>query len=93
VRANDTICHERLQPAGMAQHHHLAHQAACAGRRCVAVNPAYTSQDCSGCRRRRQLLTLPDRAYACSCCGLVLNRDRKASLNILRVGQQLLASA
>jgi IS605 OrfB family transposase len=65
VRANDTIYHENLQPANMAQHHHLAKsisdagwgaflitlsdKAACAGRSVVAVNPAYPSQRCSGC--------------------------------------------
>jgi putative transposase len=27
----------------------LTYKAACAGRRIVAVNPAYTSQKCSGC--------------------------------------------
>jgi len=59
VRAYDTIYHEELQVANMVKNHHLAktisdagwgafliiltHKAACAGRRIVAVNPAYTS--------------------------------------------------
>jgi putative transposase len=58
----------------------------------VAVNPAYTSQDCSQCGHR-QLLSLSDRTYTCPCCGVVLDRDLNASLNILRLGQQSLASA
>jgi putative transposase len=70
----------------------LSYKAAWAGRRCVAVNPAYTSQDCSRCRHR-QVLSLSDRTYTCPCCGLVLDRDLNASLNILRLGQQPLASA
>jgi hypothetical protein len=59
----------------------------------VAVNPADTSQDCSQCGRRKTNLTLADRMYICSCCGVVLDRDLNASLNIMRVGQHALASA
>jgi putative transposase len=75
----------------------LAYKAAGAGRQCVAVNPAYTSQDCSRCGHR-QVLFLADRTYTCPCCGLVLDRDRNASVNnasvnMLRLGQQSLASA
>jgi putative transposase len=70
----------------------LSYKAAWAGRRYVAVNPAYTSQDCSQCGHR-QLLSLSDRIYPCPCCGVELDRDVNASLNILRLGQQSLASA
>jgi putative transposase len=77
----------------------LAHKAAWAGRRFVAVNPAYTSQDCSGCGHR-QVLSLSDRVYTCPCCGLLLDRDLNAARNILRLaravlglGQQSLANA
>jgi putative transposase len=70
----------------------LSYKAAWAGRRYVAVNPAYTSQDCSQCGHR-QTLSLADRIYTCPCCGVVLDRDRNASLNMLRLGQQSLASA
>jgi putative transposase len=77
----------------------IAHKAAWAGRRFIAVNPAYTSQDCSGCGHR-QTLALSDRIYTCPCCGLVLDRDRNAAKNILRLakeqlglGQQSLVSA
>jgi putative transposase len=70
----------------------LAYKAAWAGRRYVAVNPAYTSQDCSRCGQRHKL-TLADRTYHCLQCGLVLDRDLNASLNILSVGQHALASA
>jgi len=70
----------------------LSHKAAWAGRGYVAVNPAYTSQDCSGCGHR-QKLSLSDRTYACPCCGLILDRDLNAAKNILALGQQCLASA
>jgi putative transposase len=69
----------------------IACKAAWAGRRYVAVNPAYTSQDCSGCGHR-QKLSLSDRIYACPCCGLSLDRDLNAARNILRLGRQSLAS-
>ncbi|HEX6543741.1 MAG TPA: RNA-guided endonuclease TnpB family protein [Ktedonobacterales bacterium] len=71
---------------------YLSHKAAWAGRSYVAVNPAYTSQDCSGCGHR-QKLSLADRTYTCPCCGLVLDRDLNAAHNILRLGRQSLASA
>jgi putative transposase len=71
----------------------LSYKAVWAGRKYVAVNPAYTSQDCSQCGHRKTDLSLADRTYTCSCCGVVLDRDRNASLNIVRVGQHALASA
>jgi putative transposase len=70
----------------------LAYKAVWASRRYVAVNPAYTSQDCSGCGHR-QKLSLSDRTYTCPCCGLVIDRDLNAARNILRLGRQSLASA
>jgi putative transposase len=60
-----------------------------AGRVFVAVNPAYTSQDCSGCGHR-QKMPLPDRIYRCPCCHLELSRDLNAALNIPRLGLQAL---
>ena len=74
----------------------LSYKAASAGRKYVAVNPAYTSQDCAQCGHRQQLslsLSLSHRTYTCPCCTVVLDRDLNASLNILRLGQQSLASA
>jgi putative transposase len=69
----------------------LACKAAWAGRQVVAVNPAYTSQDCSGCGHRNTDLTLVDRIYTCVRCGLVLDRDRNAAWNILARGRQMIA--
>jgi putative transposase len=67
----------------------LSYKAACAGRAFVAINPAYTSQDCSGCGHR-QKKTLAERIHACSCCGLTLDRDHNAAVNIKRLGLQSL---
>jgi putative transposase len=63
----------------------LSFKAAWAGRSFIAVNPAYTSQDCSRCGRR-QKLSLADRTYRCLCCGLERDRDHNAALNIPALG-------
>jgi putative transposase len=70
----------------------LSYKAAWAGRKCVAVNPAYTSQDCSQCGHR-QTMPLAERTYTCPCCGVVLDRDFNASLNILGMGLHTLGLA
>jgi putative transposase len=53
-----------------------------AGRRVVKVPPAYTSQTCSACGHR-QPMPISVRIYECPTCGLVIERDHNASLNIL----------
>ena len=63
----------------------LACKAEEAGRTYIAVNPAYTSQDCSRCHHR-QVMPLSERTYHCPCCFLSLDRDLNAALNILGVG-------
>jgi putative transposase len=51
----------------------------------IAVAPAYTSQDCSGCGRRvRKSLSV--RTHVCPHCGLILDRDHNAAVMILRRG-------
>ncbi|HEU5198966.1 MAG TPA: transposase [Ktedonobacterales bacterium] len=64
----------------------LTSKAVWAGKRTVAVPPAYTSQDCSGCGERVQK-SLSVRTHVCPSCGLVLDRDENAAINILRAGQ------
>jgi putative transposase len=66
----------------------LAFKAACAGKRVEAVNPAYTSQDCSDCGERMQI-SLSVRTHVCTHCGLILDRDENAARNILWLGQRL----
>jgi putative transposase len=66
----------------------LAFTAACAGKRVEAVNPAYTSQECSGCGERMQI-ALSVRTHVCTNCGLILDRDENAARNVLWRGQRL----
>jgi putative transposase len=102
VNAFDLIAVEELSVNRRTHHHGLATSihdmawsqfakllsstAAWAGRKYVAAHPAYTSQDGSPCGHRKTDLTLADRTYTCSCCGVLLDRDRNASLNMLGVG-------
>lgn len=67
----------------------ISNKAACAGQKCIKINPAYTSQTCSQCGNRHKL-KLSDRIYHCPFCNLSLNRDFNASLNILSLGLQTL---
>ena len=63
-----------------------------AGPLVVAVAPAYTSQMCSGCGNIVKK-PLKERTHKCLSCGLVLDRDTNASVNILAaVGQHSLAA-
>jgi putative transposase len=48
----------------------------------IAVSPRYTTQDCSGCGFRVKK-SLSMRTHLCPECGLVLDRDWNAALNIL----------
>jgi putative transposase len=53
-----------------------------AGRVVVRVNPAYTSQTCTGCGHRQEM-PLAVRVYECPSCGLLIDRDHNGSMNIL----------
>jgi putative transposase len=66
----------------------LACKAACAGKRVEAVNPADTSQNCSGCGKKT-LKDLSMRTHVCTHCGLVLDRDLNAAKTIQWLGQSL----
>ena len=97
----DFIVLENLQIKGMVRNHHLsksildagwgylkqrlADKAAEAGRQVVLVNPSCTSKTCSACGGLFSDLSLADRWMECS-CGLSMDRDVNAALNILRVG-------
>ncbi|HEU5346081.1 MAG TPA: transposase [Ktedonobacterales bacterium] len=93
LRQYDTIFLEDLQVANLVRNHHLAksildaawtqfrtiltYKAACADKRVVAVPPASTSQDCSGCGERAPK-SLSVRTHVCPSCGLVLETVLKA---------------
>jgi putative transposase len=66
---------------------HLTSKAAEAGRVVCLVDPRYTSKSCSQCGRVFESLCLSDRWIDCG-CGLSLDRDHNAAINILkRAGQ------
>ena len=104
VRANDVIYHEELRVANMVRNHHLAKsiadagwsafltilafKAASAGKQVVAVDPAFTSQLCSGCGVVVHK-GLSVRWHACPECGTSLHRDHNAARNIQWRGQRL----
>jgi putative transposase len=104
VRQYDTIYHEDLRVANMVRNRHLAKsisdagwsaflaclsfKAASAGREVVAVDPAFTSQACSGCGVLVQK-GLSVRWHLCLECGASLHRDHNAARNIQWRGQRL----
>jgi putative transposase len=104
VCAHDVTYHEDLQVRNLVQNHHLAksisdagwaafltilsYKAACAGRSVIAVNPAFTSQRCSGCGAIVQK-GLSIRWHSCPECGTSLHRDHNAAKNIERAGRAL----
>ncbi|SRR6266487_1330697 len=49
----------------------------------IAVAPKYTTQDCSKCGTRVKK-SLSVRTHICPSCGLILDRDQNAALNILK---------
>jgi putative transposase len=92
------IAYEHLQIASMVKNRRLAKSISDAswGRllrwlkyygqvydvQVIAVEPAFTSQDCSTCGRTVQK-SLSVRTHVCPGCGLVLDRDHNEAHNIL----------
>jgi len=72
----------------------LTYKAENAGRLVVNVNPAYTSQDCSGCGMRVPK-SLKQRWHHCPNpeCLLSLHRDINAAINILHIAQRNLCGS
>ena len=101
VNKYDGIVVEDLQIKNMVKNHHLSrsiseqgwgkflkqieYKAEWAGIPFAQVNPYNTSQNCSQCGTRVKK-SLGVRIHKCEDCGLVLNRDHNAALNILSLG-------
>jgi len=66
----------------------LKYKAEEAGRKVIEVDPKNTSQKCSGCGVLVPK-TLAVREHACPECGLVIDRDYNASINVLKAGRAL----
>ena len=102
VREHNMIVFENLNTAGMVKHHHLAksigdaswntlvqyttYKAESAGAVVVLVDPRYTSRECSRCGNIKHDLKLSDRIYHCNACGLTMDRDENAAINIRNRG-------
>jgi putative transposase len=94
----DLIVAEDLNIKGMVRNKHLSrsisdaswsrffemlsYKAERAGSIFIKVNPRNTSQNCSGCGEKVPK-SLAVRTHSCPHCGLVIDRDWNASLNIL----------
>jgi len=62
------------------------------GRELVQIDKFFpSSKTCSNCGNIKKDLTLKDREYNCSSCGLSIDRDYNAALNILREGLRILS--
>ena len=69
-------------PVGGCSSPHVRYYGTIADVPVIAVSPKFTTQDCSGCGFRVKK-SLSMRTHVCPSCGLVLDRDRNAALNIL----------
>lgn len=104
VENYDVIIFEDLKIKNMVKNQHLAksisdaawgtfmqftsYKAANAGKEVRFAYPNGTSQDCSGCGRPVKK-SLSVRVHKCPYCGLNLDRDVNAAINILRRGTRL----
>ncbi len=98
ISSHDLIAYEHLRIANLVKNRKLAKSISDAswgrflrwltsyGRvhdiAVIAVEPAFTSQDCSACGTRVKK-SLSTRTHLCPGCGLVLDRDHNAARNIL----------
>ncbi|KMW70165.1 RNA-guided endonuclease InsQ/TnpB family protein [Limnoraphis robusta] len=99
IRSNDLVAIENLRIRNLVKNHHLAKSINDAawyrfrewleyfgriyGVPVIAVEPAYTSQNCSNCGEK-VVKTLSTRTHKCPHCGYVADRDENAAKNILK---------
>ena len=95
----DVIAFEDLMITNMVKDRHLSksimdaswgrlvqytvYKAESAGKQVVLVDPRGTSQECSRCGAKVDK-SLSERVHRCPTCGLLMDRDLNASLNILK---------
>ncbi|AOY79845.1 transposase [Moorena producens JHB] len=99
IQSNDLVAIENLRIRNMVKNHKLAKSISDAawyrfrewleyfgkvyGVPVIAVEPAYTSQNCSNCGEK-VVKTLSTRTHKCHHCGYVADRDENAAINILK---------
>ena len=102
VNNHNFIAYEDLNIVNMMKNHKLAksiadaswgelikntmYKAERAGKYCVKVNPKNTSKQCSNCGNIIEEQALDDREYSCIKCGLTMDRDDNAAVNVLNAG-------
>ena len=102
VNNHNFIAYEDLNIENMMKNHKLAksiadaswgelikntmYKAERAGKYCVKVNPKNTSKQCSNCGNIMEEQTLDDRDYHCIKCGITIDRDDNAAVNVLNNG-------
>ncbi|HYX50030.1 MAG TPA: transposase, partial [Ktedonobacteraceae bacterium] len=76
---------KRMLDAGWGQFVQIVtSKAACAGRVVAKINPKKTSQICSACGKQGPHKDLDERIHICIHCGVVLDRDENAAINIYK---------
>ena len=72
----------------------LAYKSQLYGARLVEVGRFYpSSKRCSGCGAVKDALLLSEREYVCTRCGLVMDRDLNAALNLKQIAAESLPDA
>ena len=69
----------------------LSYKCERSGARLVAVNPSYTSQNCSQCHHCAPENRKSQAVFLCTACGFTVNADVNAAINILAAGQAVAA--
>ena len=71
---------------------HLSYKLRWHGGKLIEVGRFFPSSKlCSSCHWKNDALTLKDRTFGCLQCGLIMDRDLNAAINIAREGQRLVA--
>lgn len=107
IQSNDLIAIENLKVRNMIRNHHLAKSIGDTawyrfrewleyfgkvyGVPLIAVEPKFTSQNCSNCGEK-VVKTLSTRTHCCPHCKYVADRDENAAINILKLALKQLAN-
>jgi putative transposase len=84
-----------LADTGMAQiRRQLSYKTRWYGSRLITADPFFpSSKTCSHCGWVKAKLSLGERTFQCECCGLILDRDHNAALNLARLVEPVTGSA